>query len=51
MVFAFYTDQELKDVAERIRKTNPERVYVFFNNNHAMLENARRMLKILSAQN
>ncbi len=45
----YYTDQELKDVANRIRKANPEKVYVFFNNNHAMLENARRMLQILSA--
>jgi uncharacterized protein YecE (DUF72 family) len=47
----YYTDQELEDVANRIRKANPEKVYVFFNNNHAMLENARRMLQILEAQN
>jgi uncharacterized protein YecE (DUF72 family) len=33
-------------VAEKILKLNPEKVYVFFNNNHAMLENAREMLKI-----
>jgi len=45
----YYTDQELKEVAERIKKVSPEKVYVFFNNNHAMLENARRMLQILSA--
>jgi len=45
----YYTDQELEDVANRIREANPEKVYVFFNNNHAMLENARRMLQILSA--
>jgi uncharacterized protein YecE (DUF72 family) len=45
----YYTDQELEDVANRIRNANPEKVYVFFNNNHAMLENARTMLRILSA--
>ncbi|MCL7384002.1 MAG: DUF72 domain-containing protein [Thaumarchaeota archaeon] len=44
----YYTDQELKDVAERIKEASPEKVYVFFNNNHDMLENARRMLQILS---
>jgi len=43
----YYTDQELEDVAERIKSLKPEKVYVFFNNDHAMLENARRMLKIL----
>ncbi|MBS7636773.1 DUF72 domain-containing protein [Candidatus Bathyarchaeota archaeon] len=44
----YYTDEELKDVAERILATNPEKVYVFFNNDHAMLENARRMQKIFA---
>ncbi|MEM1583460.1 MAG: DUF72 domain-containing protein [Nitrososphaerota archaeon] len=43
-----YTDQELTDVAERIKKADPEKAYIFFNNDHAMLENARRMLEILS---
>jgi uncharacterized protein YecE (DUF72 family) len=42
----YYTRLELQDVAEKILKLNPEKVYVFFNNNHAMLENAREMLKI-----
>ncbi|MEM3382618.1 MAG: DUF72 domain-containing protein [Nitrososphaerales archaeon] len=42
-----YTDKELKEVAEKILKVKPEKVYVFFNNNHEMLENARRMQKIL----
>jgi len=45
----YYTDRELEDVADRIWKASPEKVYIFFNNNHAMLENARRMLQILSA--
>jgi uncharacterized protein YecE (DUF72 family) len=46
----YYTDEELEEVAQKIMKTNPERVYVFFNNNHAMLENARRMLQIMQAR-
>ncbi|MEM4285977.1 MAG: DUF72 domain-containing protein [Candidatus Nitrosocaldus sp.] len=43
----YYTDEELRGVAEKILKTRPEKVYVFFNNDHAMLENARTMQKIL----
>jgi uncharacterized protein YecE (DUF72 family) len=46
----YYTDKELKEVAQKIMKTNPERVYVFFNNNHAMLENARRILQIMQTR-
>jgi uncharacterized protein YecE (DUF72 family) len=34
-------------VAEKILKVKPKRAYVFFNNNHAMLENSRKMLNIL----
>ncbi|MEM0095687.1 MAG: DUF72 domain-containing protein [Candidatus Bathyarchaeia archaeon] len=44
----YYIDEELREVAEKILSTKPEKVYVFFNNNHAMLENARRMQKILA---
>jgi uncharacterized protein YecE (DUF72 family) len=43
----YYTDGELRDVAKRILDTNPEKAYIFLNNNHAMLENARKMLQIL----
>ncbi len=43
----YYTDEELLEDAERILSLNPRRVYVFFNNNHDMLENARRMYRIL----
>jgi len=42
-----YSREELEEVAERIRSLNPERVYVFFNNDHWMLENAREMLSLL----
>lgn len=40
----FYDDEELGEVAERVAGLRPRRVYVFFNNDHAMLENARAML-------
>ncbi len=43
----YYTDEELNEVAERIIELDGKAVYVFFNNNHDMLENARRMKKIL----
>jgi uncharacterized protein YecE (DUF72 family) len=41
-----YSNRELEEVAEKITKTNPEKAYVFFNNDTAMLENARKMLDI-----
>lgn len=47
----YYTDEELREVKEKILKIKPKRVYVFFNNNHAMLENARRMLNLLKLKN
>ncbi len=42
-----YSEEELHEIAERILQLEPSSVYVFFNNNHWMLGNARRMLKIL----
>jgi uncharacterized protein YecE (DUF72 family) len=42
-----YSVEELKEVAERILRVKPEKAYVFFNNDHAMLENSRKMLSIL----
>lgn len=38
-----YSDAELQEIQQRILQTKPETIYVFFNNNHAMLENAQRM--------
>jgi uncharacterized protein YecE (DUF72 family) len=46
----YYTDDEIEEVAEKILRAKPERIYVFFNNNHAMLENARKMLQTLKLQ-
>lgn len=42
-----YTDKELREVADSIIKYSPSRVHVYFNNDHVMLRNARRMLEIL----
>ena len=41
-----YSDEELKEVAEKILNAKPEKAYVFFNNDHAMLVNSRRMLNM-----
>lgn len=42
-----YADQELQEIQTRILATRPKTVYVFFNNNHAMMENAIRMHQLL----
>lgn len=41
-----YSDEELKKVMEKIFNSKPEKTYIFFNNNHGMLINSRRMLSI-----
>ena len=43
-----YTEEELRGVAEAVASLKPRAVYVFFNNNHWMLGNARLMLRILA---
>ncbi|AYN75595.1 DUF72 domain-containing protein [Saccharolobus solfataricus] len=45
-----YSEGELRELAYKIVSLNPKYVYVFFNNNHWMLENARHMLKILTEE-
>ena len=42
-----YKDEELHEIKERIMTTKPNKVYVFFNNNHAMLKNGRTMYNLL----
>lgn len=44
-----YSESELKEIMYDILKNEPNRVYVFFNNNHDMLNNARLMLKLFSS--
>ncbi|MEM1931653.1 MAG: DUF72 domain-containing protein [Sulfolobales archaeon] len=45
-----YSLEELKEIATKIAEVSPRRVYVFFNNDHWMLDNARTMLKILNSK-
>jgi len=42
-----YSREELEEIAEKIKKSKPKAAYVFFNNDHDMLNNAREMKKIL----
>ena len=44
----FYSGEELEDVLNKIFEVKPRKAYVFFNNNHAMLENAQAMLKMFN---
>lgn len=44
-----YSDEELADVKEKILRTSPEKVYIFFNNNTNMLRNAQHMFKKLAS--
>ncbi len=44
-----YTFEELREMASKIKTLEPEKVYVFFNNDHWMLDNARTMLRMLKA--
>ncbi|BFI74774.1 DUF72 domain-containing protein [Sulfurisphaera ohwakuensis] len=42
-----YSEKELVELSNRIISLKPKEIYVFFNNDHWMLENARLMKKIL----
>lgn len=42
-----YTLEELEEIAKNVFALNPTKIYIFFNNNHWMLKNARLMLTIL----
>jgi uncharacterized protein YecE (DUF72 family) len=46
----YYTNSELEEVKEKILKAEAWKVYVYFNNNHNMLENAQRMKKLLEGK-
>jgi len=41
-----YKIKELSEIKDRIKEKDPKRVYIFFNNNHAMLENAKKMYNL-----
>jgi len=40
-----YADEELEDVKEKVLSASPKKVYIFFNNDTNMLNNAQRMLR------
>ncbi len=46
----YYTDEELEEVVNKVIEKKASKVYVFFNNDHDMLENARRMLERLTSR-
>ena len=45
-----YTQEELEETAAMIQRTGAEKVYLFFNNNHSMLENAQRMRELFRSE-
>ncbi|MDK2915972.1 MAG: hypothetical protein PWR25_529 [Euryarchaeota archaeon] len=45
-----YTEDELAAVRDRIVAADPDRAYIFFNNDHALLENARAMVRLLGQE-
>ena len=45
-----YRKEELEEVADKIMAEQPERIYVFFNNDTGMLPNGREMLQILKSR-
>ncbi len=44
-----YDYEELKGFAEQIESVSPEKAYVFFNNDHDMLENGKIMVNLLKS--
>jgi uncharacterized protein YecE (DUF72 family) len=42
-----YSDSELQEIKERVLARRPKKLYVIFNNNHAMMQNAVRMYQLL----
>jgi len=45
--FYDYSEEELREDAKRVISLSPEKLYVFFNNDLWMLDNGRKMMKIL----
>ncbi len=41
-----YSEQELREIVEKIREVKGESAYIFFNNDHDMLQNAQLMRKL-----
>ncbi len=43
-----YSPEEIEETARKIYELGREKIYIYFNNNHNMLENARKALKVFS---
>jgi uncharacterized protein YecE (DUF72 family) len=43
-----YSMEEISETFRKMREFGPEKVYIYFNNDHNMLENARMTLKVFS---
>ena len=43
-----YSQEEIRETIGKISEFEPEKVYIYFNNDHNMLENAKMTLKVLS---
>ena len=44
----YYTKEELYEIKEKILKSSPKKVYVYFNNDHDMLSNARTFFNLMT---
>ena len=44
-----YSQEEIEEIARKINESGSEKAYIYFNNNHNMLENARKTLKVFSS--
>jgi len=45
-----YSDEELRKILNRLDSVKPDKAYVFFNNDHAMLDNAQRLLDLWTGE-
>ena len=43
----FYTDEELEEIAGKLLSSGAEKIYVYFNNDHGMLENALKLKQMI----
>lgn len=43
-----YSQAEISETIRKIHEFGPEKTYIYFNNNHNMLDNARKALKVFS---
>ena len=43
-----YSQAEISETIREIRKFGPEKTYIYFNNDHNMLDNARKALRVFS---